>query len=154
MPITNIPWWSFYFPSDTRSSLSHYQFSSILILKKRVFILENWSFPTLYMKYRQTQTHPFVQKVWALKVSKNGSDIHEPKYYFKPPNSHWLLSSEIIYFSKQINKPCQKTQQYFACLFLPFPLTAYSSSYGSCAKWGHLTGMDIVATLSALVGQN
>lgn len=36
----------------------------------------------------------------------NGSDTHEPKYYFKPPNAHWLHNSEIIYFSKQINKPC------------------------------------------------
>lgn len=90
----------------------------------------------------------------------NGSDVHEPKYYFKPPNSHWLHSSEIISFGKQINKPCQTTQQFCACLFyllfLPFPLTLYSAPYASRGEWGQLTGMAVIAILpiSAVVGQN
>lgn len=91
---------------------------------------------------------------------ENGPDIHEPKYYFKPPNDHWLHSSGIIYFIKQINKPCQATQSFFACLFyllfLPVPLTLYSASYPFCGEWGHLTGTDVIETflISAVVGQN
>lgn len=77
----------------------------------------------------------------------NGSDIHEPKYDFKPPNDHWLQSSEIIYLGKQINKLSETTQQFLlACciFFLTFPPTWYSASYAFCGEWGHLTRMDIM----------